>query len=99
MASKKMATKLFSHLGDPATYTPKDSGMPINTTAIIHTDVNAAGGFESVITITETHVSLPKVDVAKPRKGDKIAVNGERYFVEDLAPAGNTGEMVRVIVK
>ena len=98
-AAARMATSEFKHLGDECTYTPKNTGMPIKTLAIIHRDVDVTGGFDSVVTLTETHIVVPKADVNVAKKGDKIAVAGERFTVEDYAPSGNTGQMLRLIVK
>lgn len=99
-ASKRMNARVYAHIGDEAMYTPKSTGVPKKTEAIIHRDVESfPGSMDSAVTQKETHISFPKKDIKNPRKGDKIMIDGERYIVDDLADFGNTGESVRVIVK
>jgi len=94
-----MTNRVFAHIGSEATYTHLSTGVPIKTEAIIHVDVETfPGGFDSSVTGTETHISFPKADIKKARKGDKIMIEGERYIVEDLADIGNSGDSIRVIV-
>jgi len=97
-ASKRMNDRVFDHMGVDAIFEPLESGA-VTTRAILHLDIETLpGGFESAVTFTETHISMPKVDVPKARRGDVVIIDDEVYTVEDLADIGNSGDSIRVIV-
>lgn len=100
---KRVADSVFEFKGDPATYTPKKTGVPIKTVAIVYRDVDTfPGGFDSSVTGKETHVALPSADINQAKKGDFIVVETEkgleRFTVDDYATFGNTHGKTRLVV-
>lgn len=99
-AMNRAEKSLFLHKGDEAIYTSVATGVPVETLAIVYTEVNPVpGGFDSTVTSLETHIALPANDVKKAKRGDKITVGGKKYTVDDYATFGNTKGKVRLVVK
>lgn len=101
---QRVSKSVFTFKGDPATYTPKGTGVPIKTTAIVYREVEVfPGGFDSSATGKQIHVAVPSADVSKAKKGDKILVETdqgvERFTVDDYATFGNTHGKTRLVVK
>ena len=98
--SKKADAKILGKLGEPAIYTPKATGVLINTSVIVDHDIEVfPGGLDSSVTATQTEMDLLYADVPNPKKGDTVSMGGETFTVDDLLPGGNDRSMVRVVVK